>query len=178
MQSMLHQLPLTVELFATTCAIIFLGSLKFSLVSGIVWQFFVLSMDFHVANQIGICAKFMATNCASIIFDIVVDNFHMLTKIAYYASLVITLLTLLVSDFLMNLLNMLTQIYSLCCCIITKGALVIFSFLMDIISVPGHSTFPFRLVITVSTREASVLRHGDATTLLSLHQMGYSWSQF
>ena len=78
---MFDQLSLSVELFVTTCAIKFLSSLGFSLVFCIVQYLLVLFMNLDVADQIGISAKFPATNCALIIFHFVVNNFDMLTKV-------------------------------------------------------------------------------------------------
>ena len=99
---MLHQLSLSVELFVTTCAIILLGSLGFTLVFGIVWHFFVLLMNRYVAFQLMIVAKFMTTNCALVIFNFVVNNFHMLMEVTRVATLEITMFTLLVFDLPMN----------------------------------------------------------------------------
>ena len=77
---MFDQLSLSVKLFVTTCAIKLLSSFGFCLVFGTVQQQFVLFMNFDVVNQLGISAKFPATNCALILFDFVVNNFHMHTK--------------------------------------------------------------------------------------------------
>ena len=81
MRPMFHHLSLGVEFLVTTGAIIFLGSLGFSLVLGIVRHFFVPYMNLAVLNQLYVLAKFMAANCALIIFDVVVDNFHMPMKV-------------------------------------------------------------------------------------------------
>ena len=78
---MFHQLSLSVELFGTTGAIIFLGSLGFSLVFGISWHFFVLFMNLHVADQVSVLAEYTTTYCTLILFDSVVHNFHMPSKI-------------------------------------------------------------------------------------------------
>lgn len=54
---MFYQLVAGAILFLTTCAIIFMDSLRLSLALGIVWHLF----DLAVANQFTILAKFTAT---------------------------------------------------------------------------------------------------------------------